>query len=343
MKFNQKEFHPDFVRLGVKSANGTLEGSNDHCVEFLKAVQELIDCYAGLDSSKTFSREFEAELKTNISFLESCRPLPMSTKNALKFLKSKISSLSIDQSNDCNLNLLKQDVNEYLNNKIQLSSDALVTEENWSSFVKNGDNILTFGYSTTAVNLLSNASKRLRERSEVFSVTIIDSSPCFAGRKTLRILENLGVQCNYGLVTAISYLMPRVSKVLIGAHALLGNGAVMSSAGSGLVMLSAKSFNKPVIVCCETFKFSEKIQTDSIVSNELLNPLELVQNPTVGRVKSELVKNLWEQDKLNVLNCAFDVTPPSLVTMVVSEVGSMPSLSVPIIYRWKCKDLQDYL
>lgn len=31
----------------------------------------------------------------------------------------------------------------------------------------------------------------------------------------------------------------------------------------------AQAYNKPVLVCCETYKFSERVQTDSFVYNEI--------------------------------------------------------------------------
>jgi len=63
--------------------------------------------------------------------------------------------------------------------------------------------------------------------------------------------------------------MTRATKVLLGAHALLANGYVMSRAGSSQIALVAKYLNVPVLVCCETYKFTERVQTDSIVFNEL--------------------------------------------------------------------------
>ena len=62
---------------------------------------------------------------------------------------------------------------------------------------------------------------------------------------------------------------PQVTKVLLGAHAVLANGAVMSRVGSSQVALVARRSNVPTLVCCETYKFSERCQTDSIVFNEL--------------------------------------------------------------------------
>ncbi len=61
----------------------------------------------------------------------------------------------------------------------------------------------------------------------------------------------------------------QVTKVLLGAHAVFANGSVMSRVGSSQVALMAKASNVPVLVCCETYKFSERVQTDSFVFNEL--------------------------------------------------------------------------
>lgn len=61
----------------------------------------------------------------------------------------------------------------------------------------------------------------------------------------------------------------QVTKVLLGAHALLANGYVMSRAGTAQIALIAKSYNVPVLVCCETHKFSERVQTDAFVYNEI--------------------------------------------------------------------------
>ena len=64
--------------------------------------------------------------------------------------------------------------------------------------------------------------------------------------------------------------------VFLGAHALLSNGNVMASTGSAMVAMVAKANNVPVLVCCETYKFCERVQTDSIVFNELGKLLSIV-------------------------------------------------------------------
>ena len=60
-----------------------------------------------------------------------------------------------------------------------------------------------------------------------------------------------------------------MTKVFLGAHALLTNGYVMSRIGSSIIAMVAKANNVPVLVCCETYKFCERVQTDAFVFNEL--------------------------------------------------------------------------
>jgi len=67
------------------------------------------------------------------------------------------------------------------------------------------------------------------------------------------------------------FCMLQVTKVFLGAHALLANGFVTSHIGSSQVALVARAYNIPVLVCCETYKFCDHVQTDSFVFNELGN------------------------------------------------------------------------
>ena len=68
-------------------------------------------------------------------------------------------------------------------------------------------------------------------------------------------------------------------QVFLGASAVLSNGTVMSRAGSSAVAMMATAFSKPVIICCETYKFHEKVQLDSITANELGDPSVLEKVP----------------------------------------------------------------
>lgn len=63
--------------------------------------------------------------------------------------------------------------------------------------------------------------------------------------------------------------MTEVTTVLLGAHSLSANGAVYSRAGTALVAMIAKTHSVPVMVCCETYKFSDGVMLDGFGKNEL--------------------------------------------------------------------------
>jgi translation initiation factor eIF-2B subunit delta len=115
------------------------------------------------------------------------------------------------------------------------------------------------------------------------------------GRTLLQRLVNLGIPCTYVLLHALPYIMKEVGQrtvactvrvqrlrragvrsvaaqvtlALLGAHALFSNGTVMARVGTAAVAMAASTNNVPVLVCCETYKFTDRVQLDSIVYNEL--------------------------------------------------------------------------
>lgn len=72
--------------------------------------------------------------------------------------------------------------------------------------------------------------------------------------------------------------------MFIGAYAMLANGTLMSRVGTAMVGMMAKSFNVPFLVCCETYKFHERVQEDSMCFNELGDPEDLVDVHHGGHV-----------------------------------------------------------
>lgn len=127
------------------------------------------------------------------------------------------------------------------------------------------------------------------EEGKRFSVIVVDSRPLLEGanrlsqsincplirlhlgKKLLRRLTNTDppIPCTYALLPALSSVITEVTTVLLGAHSLSSNGAVYSRAGTALVAMMAKSHSVPVMVCCETYKFSEGVMLDGFGKNEL--------------------------------------------------------------------------
>ncbi|KAM3932232.1 translation initiation factor eIF2B subunit delta isoform 2-T2 [Leptodactylus fuscus] len=324
MSIPHSGIHPAVVRLGLRYSQGIVTGSNSRCVALLHCFKQVIQDY-NTPPHEELSRDLVNKLKPAISFLTQCRPLSASMGNAIKYIKKEISNISRQKSEEEAKDHLYQCIDLYIHEKIGLAAQAIAKSA--AEKISEDDVILVYGCSSLVTFTLCeahNSGKRFR-------VIVVDSRPRLEGRETLRRLVNCGIHCTYIMITAISYILPEVSKVFLGAHALLANGYVMSRVGTSQIALIAKAHNVPVLVCCETYKFCEKVQTDSFVSNELDDPDDLIVTRKGRCPLKQWEKNEW----LRLLNLVYDVTPPDLVDLVITDLGMIPCTSVPVVLRVK--------
>ncbi|KAM9839993.1 translation initiation factor eIF2B subunit delta [Aulostomus maculatus] len=319
--------HPAIVRLGLQYSHGIIAGSNARSVALLHAFKQVIGDYS-TPPKEELSRDLVNKLKPYINFLNQCRPLSAGMGNAIKYIKKVILNISSQyKEEEAKLKLLDC-ITNYIKDNIVLAAEAIATFS--IEKISDGDVILVYGCSSLVNHILCEAFKNNRK----FRVIVVDSRPRLEGREALRRLVKSGIRCTYVLISAVSYILPEVSKVFLGAHALLANGYVMSRVGTSQIALVAKAFNVPVLVCCETYKFCERVQTDSFVSNELDDPDELI---VTRKGKTELER--WQEvPSLGLLNLVYDVTPPDFVDLVITELGMIPCTSVPVVLRVKNVD-----
>ncbi|XP_017732447.1 translation initiation factor eIF-2B subunit delta isoform X1 [Rhinopithecus roxellana] len=327
MSIPSSVIHPAMVRLGLQYSQGLVSGSNARCIALLRALQQVIRDYT-TPPNEELSRDLVNKLKPYMSFLTQCRPLSASMHNAIKFLNKEITSVGSSKREEEAKSELQAAIDRYVQEKIVLAAQAI------SRFayqkISNGDVILVYGCSSLVSRILQEAWTEGRR----FRVVVVDSRPWLEGRHTLHSLVRAGVPASYLLIPAASYVLPEVSKVLLGAHALLANGSVMSRVGTAQLALVARAHNVPVLVCCETYKFCERVQTDAFVSNELDDPDDL----QCKRGEHVALANWQNHASLRLLNLVYDVTPPELVDLVITELGMIPCSSVPVVLRVKSSD-----
>ncbi|KAK9531614.1 hypothetical protein VZT92_011030 [Zoarces viviparus] len=319
--------HPAIVRLGLQYSQGIVAGSNARSVALLHAFKQVIRDYT-TPPNEELSRDLVNKLKPYISFLNQCRPLSASMGNAIKYIKKEISNIPSQCKEEEAKSKLLRYIDCYINEKIILAAKAIAKYS--IEKISDGDVILVYGCSSLVNHILCEAFEKKRK----FRVIVVDSRPRLEGREALRRLVQRGISCTYVLISAVSYILPEVSKVFLGAHALLANGYVMSRVGTSQIALVARAFNVPVLVCCETYKFCERVQTDSFVSNELDDPDDLI---VTRKGKTQLEH--WQQvPSLGLLNLVYDVTPPDFVDLVITDLGMIPCTSVPVVLRVKNVD-----
>lgn len=308
-------------------------------------------------------------LSHQITYLSTCRPLSISQGNAIRQLKLTIASIDPAEPEATAKATLCEFIDGYIREKITVADQVIAASA--AQKIQDGDVIVTFAGSSIVKQTLLQAQSEGKR----FRVSIIDSRPLFEGKNLARALANAGLDVQYSLMHGLSHAIKDATKVFLGAHAMTSNGRLYSRVGTALVAMSAKEraggVEVPVIVCCETVKFTDRVALDSIVVNEIADADELISNllpqqvtgmadpaafttgpvdpkkggktaskePTPApspssRAPSASPLTEWKDtSNLQLLNIMYDVTPAEYVDMVVTEMGSLPPSAVPIVHR----------
>lgn len=314
--------HPDTVKFGLQCSLGLIRGSNARCVGLLTILKRLVKDYI-TPSDKDLCRDFSELLHEELQFLDKCRRLSVSMENAFRHLRWHVTNVEPNAPESEAKEQLLQVISNYITEKINKADEAICMKA--LEKIEDGDVIAIFSASSLVLQILVKAKQSGKE----FSVIVVDSRPQMEGQKMLLNLVNENINCTYVLISAISYTIQKATKVFLGAHGFLSNGFVMSRVGTSLLCLMAKSYNIPVLVFCESHKFSERVQTDSFVVNELCDPEDLVYLSN----RPNLLNNWHSFKSLHLLNLVYDVTPSELVTVVVTELGAIPCSSIPVVLR----------
>ncbi|EFJ52442.1 eukaryotic translation initiation factor 2B delta, partial [Volvox carteri f. nagariensis] len=317
--------HPAILQLGMRYADGSIRGANARCLAMLNALCQVIRDYT-TPEGKELPRDLLRHLNDHVNFLVVCRPLSVGMGNAIRHLKLRISTISPDMPEGEAKELLEQEIADYINARID-SADKQLVSYAVAKVEAQGDVILTYAASHVVQRALVEAAGAGKS----FRVVVMDSRPELEGRATLARLMAAGIPCTYVHLNAASYIIREVTKVFLGAAAVLSNGTVLSRAGTAAVAMMAHAHSKPVMICCETHKFNERVQLDSITHNELGDPEALAV--VSGKPEVTALEGWSEHPRLRLLNLKYDLMPAEYVTMVVTEFGMVPPTSVPVILR----------
>ncbi|CDU24546.1 related to GCD7-translation initiation factor eIF2b, 43 kDa subunit [Sporisorium scitamineum] len=180
--------------------------------------------------------------------------------------------------------------------------------------IHSGEVILTLGSSATVQGFFSSAAKDRK-----FTVIVPETAPSYSGHTLARALAKSGISVLLIPDASIFAVLPRVSKVVLGAHAVLANGGLISAAGSYATALAAKQHSTPVMILTGVYKICPEwssIQDFANASGSVgaLGPAALLDYAT----SSSIVENA------EVVSNAFDYVPPHLVDVFITNVGEHP-------------------
>lgn len=319
----------------------------------LYTFQKVIQDYDPLPSSqssspsKTKDIRFSIEhdlLKPAFNYLSNkCRTHSVTMGNAFTSLKKFILDLDRDLNLDVIKELCSDEIDRYIQEQI-IFADKAISKHACMKIV-DGDVILTYANSEVIQALLLHAQRKFETEKKSFRVIVVDSRPLLEGRKMLDVFTKAGIECSYIFLNSLSYVMKEVTKVFLGAAALMSDGSILSRVGTASVALMAQSNNIPVLICCESYKITSRVQLESITSNELGNPDDLLSTHcAIDRSRIETISTNvnhqneplqeWRSVKtLKLLNLLYDLTPSEFVSAIVTEYGILPPTSVAVLLR----------
>ncbi|QLQ78820.1 hypothetical protein HG537_0B01680 [Torulaspora globosa] len=267
---NKEFIHPAVSLLTSRIANYMIVGSIPRCIAMLEAFQTVIRDYQ-TPSGTTLSRNLTSYLSHQIDILKKARPLSVTMGNAIRWLKQEISLIDPSTPDKEAKKDLCEKIAQFAREKIELADQLIIGSA--SDHVENNSTIVTYGSSKVLTDLLLHNAVDLQKK---FKVIVVDSRPLFEGRKMADILRSHGVDVTYALITSLDGILNMsVDYVFLGAHSILSNGFLYSRVGTAMLAMSAKRRNIPVLVCCESLKFSQRVQLDSVTFNELADPEDL--------------------------------------------------------------------
>lgn len=240
--------------------------------------------------------------------------------NAIRWLKLEISKVDIDVPDTEAKKDLCDAIDVFIRERVTFADQVIA--QSAADRIKDGDVILTYAKSS----IVQRALVRAHEEGKQFRVIVVDSRPLHEGKHLAAALVGLGMDVKYCLINGLSHNIQDATKVLLGAHAMMSNGRLFSRIGTALVAMEANDSDKPVIVLCETIKFTERVALDSIVHNEIAPAAELV-------IPGGALEKWGDVKRLQLCNPMYDVTPAEYIQMIITESGNVPPTSVPVLHR----------
>jgi len=214
------------------------------------------------------------------------------------------------------------DIRESVINKAkQMADDDIQTNKemgkNGAKLFQNNDTIMTHcnagALATVGYGTALGVIRALKENGKNIKVIATETRPVQQGsRLTAFELKNDGIDVSLIPDTAVGYTMANglVNGVVVGADRILRTGHVFNKIGTYQVATMAKQHNIPFYVAAPLSTFDLTSNPDDVV---------------IEQRKATEVTGIGEKrtapEGIDVINPAFDMTPPGLINGIITEKG----------------------
>ena len=243
--------------------------------------------------------EFNSRIKEAAEILLATRPTAVSLSNAIRMV-TRYRANDVEEARHA----VVSNADRFIEN-----SEKAVEKigEIGSRRIRKGDTVLTHCNSQAALSIIKAAHKA----DKAIKVIATESRPRWQGRLTIGMLEDMGIETELIVDSAVRSVMNDVDLVVVGADVITANGSLVNKIGTAQIALCAHEARTSFVVAAETYKFSPKTIMGELVTIEERDPKEVF--PDISKFRH-----------VKVRNPAFDVTPHSYIDVICTEVGAIP-------------------
>ena len=266
---------------------------------------------AAVKSKAKTTSEIMHELDAAFNVLKNTRPTAINLFWALeRVMKKARSQNNIKSIKDAVLSEALKMAEEDINANKQMGSFG-------SKLIDDGDAVLTHcnagALATVAYGTALGVLRAAKDQGKRINVIATETRPVLQGaRLTAFELKHDGIDVSVAPDTAIGSLMSRrmIKKVIVGADRVLRTGHVFNKIGTYQVAILANRHNIPFYVAAPLSSFDLKSDPDQVTIEER----SFDEVTSIGG-KRTVPKGV------RVFNPAFDITPPELISGIITEKG----------------------
>ena len=266
---------------------------------------------AGLQSKAETKEELLTDLEKAQKILFMTRPTAVNLVWGLEqIMKVAKENDSVDEIKESIIDKAKQMADDDIKINREMGKHGSQLFENNDSVMThcNAGALATVGYGT-ALGVI----RATKESGKNIKVIATETRPVQQGsRLTAFELKHDGIDVTIIPDTAVGYTMANnlVNRVVVGADRILRTGHVYNKIGTYQVATMAKQHNIPFYVAAPLSTFDLKSNTEDVII-EQRNASEVTG---IGDKKTA-------PDDISVINPAFDLTTPDLISGIITEKG----------------------
>jgi len=266
---------------------------------------------AVLQSTASSKEELLKDMEKAKTILFETRPTAVNLKWGLeKIMEVAKKEDNVSQIKESVVNTAKKMADE----DIQIN---MTMGKHGSKLFDNNDTIMTHcnagALATVAYGTALGVIRAIKESGKNIKVIATETRPVQQGsRLTAFELKHDGIDVSLIPDTAVGYAMAKglVDKVIVGADRILRKGHVFNKIGTYQVATMAKKHGIPFYVAAPLSSFDMKNNPEDIV---------------IEQRKASEVTGIGDRktapDGIDVINPAFDMTPPELISGIITEKG----------------------